>query len=153
MGINSVFASGRHAARIARIGSRATIGLTVVTTAADLYLLERDRRADARQEKQYQDALHQLNEQALEFARGVAADDPALEALRAEAAEHTDASAVLTAEIDGRSNELAELLDRLAEYERAVRRGRKALDPEHPRLRTASAHRPIPIPSPRPTEA
>jgi predicted GTPase len=143
MGINSVFASGRHAARIARIGSRATIGLTVVTTAADLYLLERDRRADARQEKQYQDALHQLNEQALEFARGVAADDPALEALRAEAAEHTDASAVLTAEIDGRSNELAELLDRLAEYERAVRRGRKALDtrtPEAPHSLRAPTH-------------
>ena len=145
VGASRLFAAGRQATRIAKLGSRATVGLSVVVTGVDLYMIERDRRADARREKEFQDALRRLNEQALEFARGEAENDPALAALRAEAAEHAEELAALIAEIDERSRELEVLLDRLADYERAMDRGRQALDAQALELPTAPAPRPTPI--------
>ena len=64
--------AGQEATRIARVGGRANVALSVAFTVADLAFIVRDHKADRRREEQFQETLDELNDQAQRWARGVA---------------------------------------------------------------------------------
>ena len=119
--------AGAEVARIARVSGRANVALSVAFTAADLYFVVRDHKADRRREQEFQETLDALNDQARQWARRVADDDPALGTLTDEAAEHAVALAALTVDAEDQSRELAALRHRLDVYEQAVEHGRRCL--------------------------
>jgi hypothetical protein len=127
MAATRYFMADRQITRIAQVGGRATVVMTVAFTVADLMTIVRDRRAGRRTEEEFREQLRALREQTLGWAVQQADSEPALIALGADAAENADRMAALTAEIDDRSGELQATLDRLATYVHLMERGRLAL--------------------------
>ncbi len=127
LAVTRLFMAKGEAARIARLGGRANVALSLAFTAMDLAMIVRDRRADRRREDEFRSAMHTLNQQALDWAGHLVGAHPALVTMAEETGEHAEALAQLTTDVADRTGVLRVRLERQALYDQAMKRARTAL--------------------------
>jgi hypothetical protein len=121
------FEATAKAARIGRVASRASIALTVVTSAIDIALMIRDRKVDSRREQEFAATAQALGAQVDTWATAMTDADESLAELRAEAAALDEAVDEAEDRLRRLEAEVAAAQDRLAVYEHAAELGRTAL--------------------------